>query len=849
MERLNPFSTYSALNLRDLWQAAWRLLNAPGFTIAATLTFGLGLGATTAIFSVLYTSLWASLPYPDAEQLLIVRERQPEFASSSVAYPNYLDVRAGQTTLQGIALYRVESITVSGRGIGGEAESISGARVAWDYLRVAKSPLQLGRDFAEDDDRPGAQRTAIISDRYFGVRFNRDPDTVGRTVIANGLPHVIIGVLPAAFDLMGRPDMLIPLGEERAREGTLQRGNHPGYSMLARMKAAEGGRRNRRQDAIVERLLGPWATQSATPQALASVRRDLDRIYEQLEKQYPDSNTGVRSSLQPVLEARVGQYRTSLYLLFGATGCVLLIACANVANLCLARGVGRQRELAIRAALGAGRGQLLRELLAEHNVIALLGWGAAFLLTYWTLDLIVLLSPDPALRLDQIKLSVPVFVWSGLALGICEVVFGLLPAWQISRSIDLSQALGGSSRGSTANVDTQRLRNVLVVIQVAVALGLLSGAGLLLRSYAKLQGVDLGFEPSRLLVLSLVLPGERYDTDEKETRFYDELERRLATLPGVSAVSSAQMLPFGDRDWSQSYHLTGTPPHAPGRETNMYVSPVSRGYFEALGIPILRGRNFAETDREGSPVVVIVDEAFVARHFQGRDPIGQQIDSTIGRGENRPPMTIVGVVPVTRREFGRLPEFPQVYFHAPQNSTSSRYVVLRVRAGDPLGLAPAIRRELGAIDPDQPLARLATMEAMMRESLAPRRLVLWLFGVFAALALCLAVVGIYSVMALSVAHRTREMGIRMALGADRRTILDLVLRQGMWLVGLGLALGLVLAVSSAQIMHSFLFGVGALDPLVLLAVALVLATAGALACWIPARRATEVDPVEALRAE
>ncbi|MBS0658274.1 MAG: ABC transporter permease [Verrucomicrobia bacterium] len=849
MERLNPFSTYSALNLRDLWQAARRLLKAPGFTIAATLTFGLGLGATTAIFSVLYAALWASLPYPNAEQLLIVRERQPEFASSSVAYPNYLDVRAEQTTLQGIALFRAETINVSGRGLGGEAESIPGGRVAWDYLRVARVQVQLGRDFAEDDDRPGALRTAIISDRYFGARFNRDPDSVGRTIIANGLPHVIIGVLPAAFDLLGRPDMLVPLGDERAKEGTLSRGNHLGYSMLARMKPAGRERQRGRGDELIERLLGPWAERTPPPQSLARVRADLDRIYERLEKQYPGPNNGVRSSLQPVLEARVGSYRNSLYLLFGATTCVLLIACANVANLCLARGVGRQRELAIRASLGAGRGQLLRELLAEHNVIALLGWGAAFLLTYWTLDLIVLLSPDPALRLEQIRINVPVFVWSSLALALCEVVFGLLPAWQISRSVDLSEALSGSSRGSTASVETQRLRQALVVVQVALALGLLTCAGLLLRSYGKLQGVNLGFEPERLLVLNVALPAERYDTEQKETRFFDEFVRRLGQLPGVTAVATSQMVPFGDRDWSQSYQLTGAPPPPPGRETNMYVSPVTRGYFEAMGMPILRGRNFTDADGASAPVVVIVDEAFVARHFQGRDPIGQQIDATIGTGENRPPMTIVGVVPVTRREYGRLPDFPQVYFHAPQNSTGSRFVVVRVKSGEPLALTQALRRELAAIDPDQPLARLTTMETMMRESLGTRRLVLWLFGVFAALALCLAVVGIYSVMALTVAHRTREMGIRMALGADRRTILDLVLRQGMWLVGLGLALGLVLAVTSGQFMQSFLFGVGTLDPVVLIAVAFVLALTGALACYIPARRATEVDPVEALRAE
>lgn len=847
MERLNPFSAHSALGWRDLYQAARRLLKAPGFTVAAVLTFGLGLGATTALFSVLYTSLWASLPYPHAEQLLIVRERQPEFASSSVAYPNYLDLRAQQTTLQGIALYRQESVIVSGRGIGGDPESLTGGRVAWDFLRVAGVKFELGRDFTEEEDKPGVSRTAILSDSYFARRFSRDSATIGRTIIANGVPHTVIGILPASFDLIGRPDILIPLGDERAKENVLSRGNHPGFSMLARMKPRT--ELHNRWRAGLDRVLSRWRRDEVPLEALSAVRKDLDRIYAALERQYPESNTGVRSSMEPLREFRVGRFTTSLYLLFGATGCVLLIACANVANLCLARGVTRQRELAIRASLGAGRGALLRELVAEHNVIAFLGWGFAFLLTYWALDLIVALSPSPSLRLDQVRLSIPVFVWSGVALGLCEVFFGLLPAWQISRNVDLSQVLGGNSRGSTGTRQTQRMRNALVVVQVAVALGLLAGAGLLLRSYANLQGTKIGFQPDQLLTFSVALPTERYDTEEKQTQFFAELNRRLARLPGIAAAADTVMLPFGETDWSQGYHLTGTPPHERGKETNMYVSPVSAGYFQTMKMPIVRGRGFREADGPNAPVVVVVDEAFVARHFANTDPIGKRIDATVGKGENRPPMTIVGVVPVTRREFSRAPEFPQAYFHAPQNPYARRYVVLRVWGGDPMAMAPVVRREIAAIDPDQPISQVSTLVSRMGDSLATQRLVLWLFGVFAALALALAVIGIYSVMALSVAHRTREMGIRMALGADRKTILDLVLRQGMMLVAIGLGLGLVLAVSSSQLMNSLLYGVGALDPVVLIVVALILAGTAALACLIPARRATRVDPVEALRAE
>lgn len=848
MERLNPLSTYFALGTRDLFQAGRRLLRAPGFTLASVLTFGLGLGVTTAIFSVLYAALWASLPYPRAERLVIIRERQPEFPSSSVAYPNYLDLRASQTTLQDLAIFRQESIILSGAGIGGEPESLVGGRVSWEFLRTAGVKPKPGRDFREEDDKPGAARTAIISAALFARRLNKDAGVVGRSVVVNGVAHTIIGVLPPSFDLLGRADILVPMGEERGNEGTLSRANHPGYSILGRVEAPTRGEQKPSR-ALLDRILGRWQ-QDALPQAtIRRVQADLDRIYRRLEIEHPDSNTGVRSSIEPLLESRVGNFRSSLYLIFAATGCVLLIACANVANLFLARGVGRQRELAIRASVGAGRAQLMRELIAENNVVMLLGWGFAILLAYWSLDLIVALSPSATLRLDQVQINASVFIWSSVAVLLCETIFGLWPAWQISRSVQLSEVLGGSGRGASANVQTQRARNALVVMQVAVALVLLAAAGLLLRSYANLQRVRLGFSPDQLLVFKIALPSERYGTDEKETRFFTALNERIARLPNVAAAADAVMLPFGNNDWSQSYHLTGTPPNAPGSETNMYVSPIGADYFAALKMPILRGRAFNAEDGAKAPVRVIVDEAFVARHFQDSDPIGKQLDATVGSGPNRPPMTIIGVVPTTRRELGRLPAFPQVYFHAPQNSGSRRFVVVRVKAGDPLALAPVIRREIAALDPDQPMADVTTMERMIGESLATQRLVLWLFGIFAGLALLLAVIGIYSVMALSVIHRTREMGIRMALGADRSTILQLVLRQGLTLVALGLGIGLLIAIASARALRSVLYEVGSLDPLVLLVVALVLTATGALACWIPARRATRVDPVEALRAE
>ncbi len=812
--------------MSSLVQALRRLFKAPGFTLAAVFTLALGIGANTVVFSVMNTALLRPLPYPEAERLLQIRERQPEFANSSVAMPNYLDVKSSQKTLAGLALFRWERVSLAATGIGGDPEQLRGARVTWDYLSVLGIAPRLGRDFLEKEDEPGGPKAMVISQKFFQRRFGGDAAMLGRTLVINGEPYELIGVLPENFEEMRSADALITFNDLRKSREMTSRGNHPGLSMLGRMKP----------DVTIEQ-----------------VRADLDTTYAALEKQHPENNTGVASTPLPLLESRVGSYTKSLFFLLGATACVLLIACANVANLLLARAVGRQKEFAIRAALGAGRAQLMRELFAENNLLAAGGAALGIAIAYWTRDLVLLLAPNPNLRLDQLALDHRVLLFA-IAVTVCTtLLFGLWPAWQISRNVSLTLALSDSTRGSNDGGQTRRARSGLVIAQVALALMLLAGAGLLIRSFSNLQQVKLGFEPRKLLLMAVALPEARYDTDEKSDRFYEQLLERTRALPGVEDVATVNNLPQSNSTWTSSYHITGTPEPAPGRELNAECNAVTGDYFKTMRIPLLRGRAFNPEDKADGPIRIIVDEAFAKKHFPNEDPIGKQIDNnTVPTGPNEPatpPMTIIGVVGTVRTDMDRAPDFVQAYYHAPQNRALQRALVVRTKTSDPLQLSAAVKREVLAIDPDQSVSGVETMEMAIGRNLASHRLTLTLFALFAAIALLLAVLGLYSVMALNVAHRTREMGIRMALGAERRSILQLVLRQGLLLVAIGLGVGLLGALGLSRLMRSLLFGVGAVDPLVLAAVAFVLAAAAAVACLLPARRATRVDPIVALRTE
>jgi putative ABC transport system permease protein len=812
--------------MNDFRFALRQLFKNPAFTIIAGLALALGIGANTAIFSVVNAVLLRPLPYPDPDRLITLRERSSGFDFGSVSYPNYLDWREGQRSFTDIALIRRDSYNLSTPRGDIEPGQVGGARVTWNYLSILGLKPALGRDLAEADDQPKSAKVVMISERLWHERFGAAPDAIGKQLIVETVPREIVGIFPGALRFPRNTDVLIPLSDKRGDENVLNRGNHPGFTGVARLK--------------------PGIT-------LQQADSDLDTIARELERKYPDSNTNQRVRLQPLLEYAVGDYRHALNLLLAAVGCVLLIACANVANLQLARALARSKELAVRAALGASRWRLARQLLTESSVLALIGGALGVILAIWCMDAILALSPPKITRFQETRIDVAALIFTAaVALG-SGLLAGIWPAWQISRTASLTNALHEvGMRG--ASDGRHRARALLVVTQVALAVVLLAGAGLTLKSFWRAQQEPLGFEPRGILTMTIGLPQARYDKPEKVASFNKQLLDKVRALPGVRSVALGANIPFDDTEWDSSFHLTGTPPNKPGQDPSAEVNIVSPDYFRVLGMPILRGRAFGPEEILGRPRSIIVDESFAKRYFPNVDPIGQHIDDNQTEDKKAPPLTIVGVVARTRNEapgednVEKL-KLPQMYYCEPQFPQDQNTLLVKVSSGDPLVLANAIKKEVQALDPDQPVGSVSTMEKNIGASLVTRRLTMTLLGAFAALALVLASVGLYGVMALSVTQRTRELGIRMALGAARSHVFRLVLGQGVTLVSIGLGLGLLGAIAASRALRSVLYGIGALDlPAFALAI-LSLSFVALLACFLPARRATLVDPIEALRSE
>jgi putative ABC transport system permease protein len=812
--------------LQDIRYAFRMIAKSPSFAILAVLAFALGIGANTAIFSVVNAVLLRPLPYPHSEQLIKLGESTPTFPSGSVSYLNFLDWRAAQHTFTDLALYRRDSYNFSA-GPGTTPDRVGGARVSANFLSILGVTPQLGRDFTDADDVPHSRKVALITDGTWRRRFGASPEVLGKHVLVDGIAREIIGVLPVSVRVPRLAEIYIPLDDLRIAENVLIRDNHPGFAALGRLKPGV---------------------------ALKQAKADLETIAIALEKKYPDSNTGRRITAELLLESAVGEYRHSLYLLLGAVGCVLLISCANVANLQLARILGRGKELAVRSALGASGWRLTRQILTESALLALLGAGAGVVLAIWSLDAILALSPTTVPRFQETHID---FVALGFTVAVAllsGVLVGLWPAWRVSRNRSLALALHESARGSSDSVHRQRARATLVVTQVALAVVLLAGGGLMLKSFWNAQQAPLGFDPRGILTMGVSLPTVRYDKEEKVTAFYTQLLAKVSALPSVTAAATGVNIPFDDSEWDSSFHITGTPPHQPGQEPSAEMNMVSPDYFRVMGMPIVRGRGFGPGDVADKPGVVIIDESLAARFFPGQDPIGRQLDNNQTLKPNPPPLTIVGIVGRTRNEAPgeknvELLNFPQIYLSAAQFSNEDVTLLVRVASGDPLVLAAAVKREVQALDPDQPVASISTMEKNIGASLAARRLTMSLLGAFAGLALVLASVGIYGVMALSSTQRTREFGIRLALGASRGDVLRLILGQGVSLIAIGLAAGLLGAFAASRVVSSLLYGVGSLDATALVGALVMLAAVAFIACYLPARRASLVDPIEALRTE
>jgi putative ABC transport system permease protein len=799
------------------------LLRSPGFTITTVLIMGLGIGANTAIFSVVHAVLLQSLPYPESGRLFTLSETNPVFPEMSVAYPNYLDWRASQHSFEDLSAYRLDDFNLTGSG---EPERIRGAFVTASYFRVLGLGPRLGRTFAESDDRIGGANVVVLGERFWRSRFGADPKVIGRTLVLNDIGYEVIGVAPAQLTNPERVDIYAPFGFYADRPYLTDRDDHPGLVCIGRL----------RQGVSVEEAAA-----------------DLAVISKNLESRYPDTNAGDRIKLTSLLEGTVGQYRMTLFLLLAVVSLVLLIACANVANLVLGRAIARQKELALRAALGASRGRIIAQLLTESILLALVGGALGLIFACWSTDAIIALAPHEKIRFQQIQVNGSVLLFTAVVTLGSGLLFGFWPTSKLSRT-DLNKALeNAGGHGSTVGGGRLRSQGLLVVSQVALASVLLVSAGLLIQSLQTLQKAPLGFDPHHLLTAGIKLSGAKYGTERGQpakiaemAAFYDQLLERIQNLPGTEAAALSTNPPFNGSDWQIDFAIAGRPDPKAAEEPSAECASVSPDYFRAMRIQLLRGRAFNAEDRIGKPPVAIIDESLANRFFPDQDPIGQQIRDNVHSGESVR-YTIVGIVGTVRHDDpGELPKFAQLYLPVSQRPDLQMTILFRT-GSDPLTLLPTVRQAVQSLNADLPVFDARTKDSQLATKLATQRLSVILVSLFSVLALILAAVGLYGVLAYSIVQRTREIGIRIALGAQSRNILGSIIRQAFKIVGVGLAIGMAGAIGLTRLIQSMLYGVSGTDPVALLTAVGILGLAAFLACLVPALRATRIDPITALR--
>jgi putative ABC transport system permease protein len=801
---------------QDLRYGARMLFKRPGFTLIATLTLMLGVGANTAIFTVVHAALLQSLPYPTADRLVTVWEsrRTDIKGQNMINLANFLDWKEQNSVFEDMAAYASQSASLTSDG---EPEEIKALLATTGFLNILGVPPLLGRSFAPDDGKPGQPAVVVIGFGLWQRRFGGDPQIIGRKLSLNGAETTVIGVMPAGFDWRLKTassaarkmtEMWIPWQiEDRNRRGR-------GYMAVARIK--------------------PGVT-------LEQAQADMSAIHRRIEQQYSEYNAGWGVNLIPLREQLTGDIRMALLMLLGAVWMVLLIACANVANLLLARAAGRQREMAVRAALGANRGRIIRQLLTESLLLAGLGGLAGLMLAWWGTDLLVSLAPPDILNLPQVGINAEAL---GFTLGISlltGVIFGLAPAFEATR-INLNESLkeGGKSGGG---MRVQRLRNSLVILEIALALVLLVGAGLLIRSFTQLQGVDPGFNSQNLLAMPVTLPRRKYDTEQKRVAFFREAIEQMQALPGVESVGAVSALPFAGFPAGTSVDIEGRPIVPVTQKLKTSVMVTDANYFRTMQIPLKRGRFFTDLETAEMRHVVIINEAFVRKHFPNEDPLGKR--ATIFMKDDNQPCEIIGVVGDSKHMNLDAEVRPTSYWPHPELTTSSMTFVLRTRAD----VASAARNIIRTLDPLQPVADVRAMESLIGTSVARARFNTLLLTVFAVVALLLAGAGIYGVMAYSVAQHTHEIGVRMALGARKSDVLRLVVGRGLTLAIGGVAIGMAASFALTRLMKTLLFNVSVTDPATFGAISLLLTGVALLACYIPARRAAKVDPMVALRYE
>ena len=805
--------------LQDIRYGFRMLLRRPAFTVVAVATLALGIGANTAIFSVVNAVLMRTLPYQEPERLVALWETNAQPGQevndrNEVAMGNFLDWRAQASAFDEIAALTYSNVNLTGVG---EPEQIQGAVVTTNLLSVLGVQPATGRSFSAEEEKPESPRTVIVSYGLWQRRFGSDTELVGKTLTLNGNAVVVVGIMPPSFDfefpITRQVDMWMPM---RIAASNTDRQSHYLY--------------------VVGRLRRSVQLEQA--------QAEMHVLVSQLQQQHPKTNLGRGANVVALHQQLVGNVQPYLRLLFAAVGFVLLIACANVASLLMARVTARHKEVAIRMAIGASRGRVIRQLLTESIVLSSLGGLTGLIVAFWGTDLLVAMTPPEVPRLGEVGLRIPVFAWTlGISI-ITGVLFGLAPAIGASKP-DLTEALKEGGR-SIAGSSRSRMRNLLVVSEIALALVLLIGAGLMIRSFSRLQRVSPGFDSNNLLTMNISLPRQKYRENQQINSFFDRLLEGVRSVPGVESVGGIDPLPLGGSDGTIGFVVEGAPPRELGDRTEVGARTVTSAYFQTMRIPLLKGRAFGETDLEEAPRVVIINEALAKRFWPNEEAIGKRL----GFRAKEPQIwhEVIGIVGnVKHRRLDADPK-PELFFPYSQYPGSFMTLVARTTS-DPASSTAAIRNQVLALDPDQPVFDIKTMAERLSKSVAVSRFIMLMLGVFATSSLLLAAVGIYGLIAYTVSQRTHEIGVRLALGADAGNIVKLVLGHGSKLIIAGVVIGVAGALALTRLMKSLLFDVSPTDTLTFVVISSILALVALAACFVPARRATKVDPMVALRYE
>ncbi len=807
--------------MRGFWQdvryGLRQLRRSPGFTLVAVLTLALGIGANTAIFSVVNGVLLQALPYPDANRLVFLHEHSAQVDQMSISYPDFQDWQRQQTVFEPLGAFQVDSsLVLTGRG---EPEQIQGIVASAGFLPALGARPILGRLFGRTDDRPGAAPTALLTYSMWQRKFGGDPSTIGQTLDLNGESFTVIGVLSSAFHFPFPADLYLPLGLHADK--MQNRGDHPGILAIGRLKRGV---------------------------TIGEARAQMGTIMARLARAYPASNAGVTAPVESLRDAYYGYLSglpTALGVLLGAVGFVLLIACANVANLLLARAAGREREMAVRMAIGARRGRLARQMLTECVILALVGGLGGLLLGEAGTDALKGMIPASLARQVNIAMDWHVLVFLLAISVLTGLIFGLAPARRTSRT-DVNESLKEGGRTGTAGAGRNRYRQALVVAEFALGLVLVVASTFLILSFYRLIEVDPGFRVNRVLTAELSLPNVKYPKDAQITAFFRDALARIQALPGVEAAGAIMPLPLTGNGWQTSFYIEGRPAPKPGQLPESDYHSVTPGYFAAMGPRLLRGRMFTQDDDAAAPRVALVSRSFAESFWPHQDPIGKRIK--VGGYSQKNWTTVVGEVTDTK-QYG-LDKKTKTEFYLPQNQEAFNAMMLVVRtAGDASAMTGAVRDAVAAVDSQQPISKVRTMRSYLDENVSGERMAAMLLGLFAALGLGLAAVGIYGVVAYTVSLRAHEIGIRVALGASRGDVMRMVVGAGARMAFVGVGLGVALGIALMRLVSSLLYGVKASNPLIYALAALALAIVALVACYVPARRAMQIDPAQALRQE